>query len=216
VARRTDFVAEVSHRGNAAGMREGALTAAVVAGWVLLWIFFGLLKAIRDLLAERTAAWLLPPTQPATFRAAQCTALAARAIAPNRVAKLDLPRIFFAFFPVSWTLRPWPDPDAAIAELEADLRCERRALAPFRLVLPLLGTALLMRAENLWRLLIGIAGLPVAVVVALPSIFVATLMEEWDERDWVYDRRKEVRIRRESLRRRVAARREKAAKASRP
>ena len=31
-------------------------------------------------------------------------ALAARAIAPNRVAKLDLRRIFFAFFPVSWSV----------------------------------------------------------------------------------------------------------------
>lgn len=196
-------------------MREGALTAAVVAGWVLLWIFFGLLKAIRDLLAERTAAWLLPPTQPATFRAAQCMALAARAIAPNRVAKLDLRRIFFAFFPVSWTLRPWPDPDAAIAELEADLRCERRALAPLRLVLPLLGMALLVRAGNLWRLLIGIAWLPVAVVLILPSIFVATLMEEWDESDWLYDRRRGIRIRFESMRHWVVARREETTKASR-
>jgi hypothetical protein len=196
-------------------MTEGALTVAVVAGWISLWIFFGLLKAIRDLLAERTAAWLLPPAQPATFRAAQIMAFAARAIAPNRVAKLDLSRIFFAFFPVTWTARPWPDPDAAIAELEADLRCERRALAPFRLVLPLLRTALLMRSGNLWRLLIGIACLPLTVVAIPPSIFVATLMEEWDENDWLYDRRRRIRIRFNSIRRSAAARREKAAKASR-
>lgn len=194
-------------------MREAALTAAVAAGWVLLWIFFGLLKAIRDLLAKRTAAWLLPPTQPATFRAAQLMAFAARAIAPKRVAKFDLSRIFF--FPVAWTSRPWPDPDAAIAELEADLRCERRALAPFRLVLPLLGAALLMRAGNLWRLLIGIASLPLAVVAVLPTLFVATLMEEWDESDWLYDRRRRIRIRFEAIRRWVTARREKATRASR-
>jgi hypothetical protein len=176
-------------------VREATLTAAVAAGWVLLWIFFGLLKAIRDLLAERTVAWLLPPTQPATFRAAQFTAFAARAIAPSRVAKFDLPRIFFAFFPVSWTLRPWPDPDAAIAELEADLRCERRALAPARLVLPLLGAALLMRAGNLWRLLTGIVCLPLMVVVVPLTLIPVTLLEEWEESDWLYDRRRRIRSR---------------------
>lgn len=194
-------------------MRDVALTAAVLAGWVLLWIFFGLLKAVRDLLAERTAAWLLPPAQPATFRAAQFVAFAARAIAPNRAAEFDLPRIFFAFFPVAWTLRPWPDPDAAIAELEADLRCERRVLSPFRLVLPLLGEALLMRVGNLWRLLTGVACLPLIVVVVPLILIPVTLMEEFDWLNYPWVR---AQSRFKSIRCWAAARRWRTTKASRP
>lgn len=40
---------------------------------------------------------------------------------------------------------PWTAPDAAIAELEQDLVAERRVVQPVRLVLPLLGQAILFR-----------------------------------------------------------------------
>ena len=107
VARCSDLVRKVSRGWGAAHMRDTTITTIVVAGWVVLRVLFGLLKAIRDLLTQRAAAWLLPPYQPVTFRVAQVVALAARAIAPKRVTEFDLPRILFAFFPVAWSVRPW-------------------------------------------------------------------------------------------------------------
>jgi hypothetical protein len=55
------------HRQRASGVTGSLATLAVLFATAVLWIAFGMVKAVRDVLAERAVDWLLPPNQPITF-----------------------------------------------------------------------------------------------------------------------------------------------------
>lgn len=140
-------------------MSEISLSIALIAVAAAGWLGLGVLRAIRDALSERAADWLLPRNQPVTFRLAQFVAFLAAALAPRRLPRWSLlnpyapmPSAWFVVFPVVWDDSPWPGPESILAELEADLRAERRVLDPARLTLPLLRHALLLRGRCLWKL----------------------------------------------------------------
>jgi hypothetical protein len=173
-------------RRGAAGVSEISLTIVffvVAAGG---WLGFGVLRAIRDALSERAADWLLPGNQPVTFRLAQFVVFLAAALAPRRLPRWSLlnpyapmPSAWFVVFPVVWDDSSWSGPESILAELEADLRAERRVLDPVRLVFPLLRHALLLRGRYLWKLAACVLWIPpgllcfavLVVIMALVAIF---------------------------------------------
>jgi hypothetical protein len=140
-------------------LSEVLVTGLVTLGLVAVWLVLGVLRAIRQALAERAANWLLPPSQPVTFRAGQFVALLARELAPRR-------RLIYApwdslvtfpeddrlegglFFPGVLEAWDWPVPASALAELDSDLRAEQRIIAPVRLTAPLLRQAAGMHRQN--------------------------------------------------------------------
>ncbi|HEX7244768.1 MAG TPA: hypothetical protein VF245_04280 [Solirubrobacterales bacterium] len=130
---------------------------------VALWLLAGLLKAIRDALAERAAGWLLPAGQPLTFRLAQLMAILARALAPRKTIRFDLEVGRFPF-PIVLLREQWAGPDGAIEELREDLKAGRRMLKPLSLIAPLFPRALQLHARNAFALLRCLLWSPTSVV----------------------------------------------------
>lgn len=106
-------------------------------------------RRVGTRLAERVAVWLLPESQPATFRAAfLIAALAARLAPPIVVCEpWEPPDNADGSARLSYRLRRthWPDAIAAIAELEADLQSSRHVTRPISFVLPVLRGAAELR-----------------------------------------------------------------------
>jgi hypothetical protein len=112
----------------------------------IAWFINSVLKELRDRLARRIAIWILPDNQCTTLRAALLIAHAANLIAPRR--RVRFRRITAERSLLSVEIGRWYASGAALAEIEADLRAERRILSPVRLVLPLLLNALSLRVRN--------------------------------------------------------------------
>lgn len=153
-------------------MIELTLSAIALVILVFAWLSLGILRAVQKTLAERAALWLLPPSQPVTFRIAQfiallCGILAPRSLPHFSVGNVSLHRRWYYLFPAEWKGLDWPDPEAALGELEADLRAERRVLDPLRLTLPLLPTALRLRLRFLWKVGVCVLWMPVGLLLYL-------------------------------------------------
>jgi hypothetical protein len=149
---------------------EALIALGALAFAALAWFGIGLMQAVRKVLSERVANWLLPPDQPSTFRFAQFIAFLAAGIAPRRFPAWNLsspnwPGAWFLIFPATWTAYLWPEPESVLAELEADLRSERRVLDPVRVALPLLGMAVVLRLRYLRELAPCLAWIPLGVVL---------------------------------------------------
>jgi hypothetical protein len=167
-----------------------SLALCGVAGISFLW---GIWKAVRDLLAERAANWLLPTRQPVTFRLAQFLSFLAARVAPRRVPIWDFeprywPNTRHLIFPVWWDLQRWPEPEAMLAELEYDLKAEQQVLDPVRLTLPLLLEAFGMRFAYLRRLALCLGWIPVGLALYLLVIPVAILFSLTVDLDYTTER----------------------------
>lgn len=150
-------------------LASGALLLCLL---IACWFCWGILKAVRNVLAERAAGWLLPSQQPVTFRLAQFLASLARAIAPQREPVWNFDpgqwrHSWYLLFPVRWREFDWPGPDSMLAELESDLQAERRVLDPVRLILPLLSRALVLRLDYIRRLVNCSIWIPFGVILYL-------------------------------------------------
>lgn len=153
----------------ASSMIELTISTLGLIALATLWLLLGVFRALREALSERATDWLLPPSQPTTFRLAQFVAFLCTALTPRRLPRFRpgpswLQRWHY-LFPVEWEEVDWPDPEAALAELEADLLAERRVLDPLRLTCPLLPVALRFRLRFAWRLAVFFLWLPIGVLV---------------------------------------------------
>lgn len=146
-------------------IRMNQLTAAVLVLCVAsCWFASDVLKVVRRRLAERVADWLLPPSQAITFRIAVVLAHVARRLAPKARAykafisastgvehlHTSFPYLIRRELGVDYYMSEWSSPEAAIGELEADLRSGTRTLAPVRFLWPVLRYAITLRLRN-WR-----------------------------------------------------------------
>jgi hypothetical protein len=160
-------------------MMEMAFAAFALIAVTVLWFAWGVLRAIRDVLAERAAGWMLPSQQPITFRLAQFLAFLAQALAPRHKPVMDLApgawrHSWYLIFPVQWRGFYWPESELMLGELESDLLAERQVLDPVRLVAPLLIAALKLRLIYLRRIMIYITWIPVGLVLYLLLMSIVT------------------------------------------
>lgn len=175
------------------------LPLAMALGVVILWLLAGVAGELRDRLAKRVVDWLLPDSQPWTFRLAFVIARLSRGIAPIRfytpatLLKLsstaDLYHAFLSGSPYAFGFSPlvvfalvspvevedpgrWHDPEAASAELEADLNAGRRVLDPVGLVWPVLESAVGSRLLQIGAVLLT----PIRALLVLPLVLVLCLV----------------------------------------
>jgi hypothetical protein len=138
-----------------------AFMVAALPVAIMLWLLVALARELGQRIVERAAAWILPDTQAITFRVAWLIASAARAIAPSgRKVYSRTPGGFIHLMREIWASNGsidleftgwwWVDPEAALAELEADLSAGTRYAQPVRLTAPLLVIAVRMRLANLF------------------------------------------------------------------
>ncbi len=171
-----------THRKGATRVSALALSAVGLLIAVSLWLLWGVLRAVRNVLAERAAYWLLPPQQPVTFRLAQFLTFFAQAVAPRRYPSWALHDPTFAWgpawhmiLPIEWCELYWREPEAMRAELEADLRAERQVLDPVRLVLPLFGEALNLRFFYSRKFALYLCWIPYGLLVYSAFIAISAL-----------------------------------------
>lgn len=163
------------------------MTTAVSIGLVLvgvgLWLGRRRLDAVVRRVGDRTATWLLPDERPTTYGLAWVAARIAGYIAPDEEVELfgqdelSEERHLLVVGPLDWT-----DPEAVLAELEAD-RAEDRITSPLRLVMPVLFQALRYRGAYV-----------VGVVLALPALLLVAPMFVFRHVRWSVKHRRRTRL----------------------